>query len=175
MPHAGKDTDRLAHVALFSSAFDTSRNCDAYLVDSERAGRAITVRTDAPGASVVDEVVGRAVLMSRNLHRTEGEEIFALFAGAGSERFTLAVSDPVSVPAYSMLRDALGSFGSIEEETDVRLDEVDLAPLLAYENGRVSFFDWAGTRDWRDVAGRRGLRMLSCTPSHDPDPDVEVR
>jgi len=161
-------------VALFSSAYDTSRNCDAYLVDSERAGRAITVLTEAPGVSVVEELIDRAVLMGRNVHLA-GEETFALFASATAERFTLAVTDPVALGTYSMLRDALGSFGAIEDEAEVRLDEADLAPLLAYENGRVSFFDWAGTRDWRDVAGRRGLRMLSCTPSHDPDPDVEVR
>ena len=162
-------------MALFYSAYDTSRNCDAYLVDSERGGRAVTVLTEALGVSVVDEVVGRAVLMSRNVHLAGCEETFALFASATSERFTLAVSDPVAVPTYSMLRDALRSFGVIESEADVRLDEADLAPLLAYENGRVSFFDSVRTRDWRDVAGRRGLRMLSCTPSHDPDPDVEVR
>ena len=89
----------------------------------------------------------------------------------------LVIASPghaVAAGAFSMLRDTLGSFGPLEESR-VSLPDSDLHPLVAYEEGRVSFFDSAATRAWRPIAGKRGLRILSVTPSHAPDPDVEIR
>ena len=164
----------LGSVSLFTPAFDTALCCDAYLVDTARAARPIHLESAAPAERVVAEILDRTVLMGRSLFDVRGMT-FALFVGRDEERFTLAMTEPVADGVLSMLRDALSSFGRAETGADCALEDAGLHPLLAYEEGRVSFFDSAATRAWRNLAGKRGLRILSATPSHDPDPDVEIR
>lgn len=158
-------------MALFTPAFDTALGCDAYLVDTGREARLLHLSTTAPIEGVIAEILDRTVLMGRSLFDVRALT-FALFAGG---EFTLAMSEPASDGAFSMLRDALAAFGPVTAGGACRLEETDLVPLLAYEEGKVSFFDSAPTRPWRRLAGNRGLRILAATPSHDPDPDVEIR
>ena len=159
-------------MALFTPAFDTALSCDAYLVDTERDALLLEITTAQTGR-VVEEVLDRTVLMGRSVFDVRGLT-FALFAAQAPGRFLVAMTEPVAAGAFSMLRDTLASFGPLAESR-VALAESELHPLVAYEEGRVSFFDSAATRAWRPIAGNRGLRILSVTPTHDPDPDVEIR
>lgn len=163
---------RLGGVALFTPAFDTALGCDAYLVDTERAARPLHLSTELPTERIVAEILDRTVLMGRSLFEVRGMT-FALFVGP--DPFTLAMSEPVADGVLSMLRDTLACFGAVADGADIRLEQAALVPLLAYEEGKVSFFDSAETRPWRALAGNRGLRILAATPTHDPDPDVEIR
>lgn len=156
---------------LFTPAFDTALGCDAYLVDTGRMARPLHLAPGAPVERVIAEILDRTVLMGRSPFDVR-TLTFALFAGG---EFTVAMSEPASEGAFAVLRDALASFGKVTAGEPCRLEESGLDPLLAYEEGRVSFFDSAATRPWRRLAGNRGLRILAATPSHDPDPDVEIR
>lgn len=158
-------------MSLFTPAFDTALSCDAYLVDTERAARTLRLAGPAPEAAV-GAILDRTVLMGRSLFEVRGLT-FAVFVRP--DPFALAISEPVSEGVVSMLRDTLAAFGPVRADGPGRLDEADLAPLLAYEEGRVSFFDSETTRPWRRLAGNRGLRILAATVAHDPDPDVEIR
>ncbi|MHC4937548.1 MAG: hypothetical protein ACYTHK_01095, partial [Planctomycetota bacterium] len=151
---------------------DNALGCDAYLVDTERTARPLRLATELPADRVVAEILDRTVLMGRSLFEVRGMT-FALFVGA--DPFTVAMSEPVADGVLSMLRDTLACFGAVTDGEPVRLEEAGLHPLLAYEEGKVSFFDSAPTRPWRAIAGNRGLRILAATPTHDPDPDVEIR
>jgi hypothetical protein len=159
-------------VTLFTPAFDTSLCCDAYLVDTQREASVLHIATEQ-SARVVEEVLDRTVLMGRSMFDVRGLT-FALFVARASGRFSVAMTHPVAAGALSMLRHTLAQFGPLEE-AEVPLEDSGLHPLLAYEEGTVSFFDSAATRDWRAIAGKRGMRILSSTPTHDPDPDVEIR
>ncbi|MEM8885428.1 MAG: hypothetical protein AAGD14_15280 [Planctomycetota bacterium] len=160
-------------MALFTPAYDTALDCDAYLVDTTGPARRLRLRTELPVKRVVDEILERTVLMGRSLFDVRGRT-FALFVGA-DDGFSLAMSDIGAEGVWAMLLDALTAFGPVDVDPDATLEESGLHPLLAYEEGRVSFFDSAPTRPWRVLAGNRGLRILSATLSHDPDPDVEIR
>jgi len=159
-------------VALFTPAFDTALGCDAYLVDTDRPARTLSLAGAADSAAVVAGLLDRAVLMGRSVFDVRGLT-FAVFAGG--EPLSVAVSEPVPEGVVATLRDALAAFAPVEAGAPRPLADTGLAPLLAYEEGRVSFFDSAATRPWRAIAGNRGVRILAATPSHDPDPDVEIR
>lgn len=164
-------------VTLFTPAFDTTLGCDAYLVDTQRPARAVHVdmgRNADLADRLVGELMDRTSLMGRSMFDVRGMT-FAVFCGARDGRFSVAMTDAEHPGVFSMLRDALKHFGAVEDAGEVTLEESGLDALLAYEEGSVSFFDSAATRPWRALAGKRGLRILSSTLTHDPDPDVEIR
>jgi hypothetical protein len=121
---------------------------------------------------VIDELLGRVVLMGRSLYAVR-ERTFALFCGGGQD-LVVAPTEPFHDDVLAVVRDALGGFGAVREEPDLPLDRSGLFPLLAYERGRVSFFDSRETRAWVPLAGRRGLRVLAATCAHAPAPHVLV-
>lgn len=158
---------------LFTPARDRALNCDAYLVDSSRIVRPLRVALLTPAEPLVDDLVGRVMLMGRSLYGVRNQT-FALFAGERGNGFAVAPTAPFHEGVLATLRDTLADYGTVDTEPDLPAFGSGLDPLLAYERGRVSFFDSLATHGWLGVAGRRGLRVLSVTLSHAPGDDFVV-
>lgn len=154
---------------LFTHARHRTLHCDAYVVDASRAVRTLAVEPALSLEQVVEACLERTLLMGRSLHGVR-DETFAVFAGASGGAFTLALTAPCHAGALGALHDTLAAFGPVTEGR--RETAAGLFPLLAYEAGRVSFFDSPDTRPWVRLAGRRGVRILAATTNVDPDPDV---
>jgi hypothetical protein len=159
-------------VRLFTEARDAALHCDAYLVDTARLARPFVLEGARGREAVIDELLGRVVLMGRSLYAVR-ERTFALFCGDGKD-LVVAPTEPFHEDVLAVLRDALAGFGAVRVEADLRLDRSGLFPLVAYERGRVSFFDSRETRAFVPLAGRRGLRILAATCAHAPAPHVLV-
>lgn len=158
---------------LFTEARDVTLGCDAYLIDSRRLARPLAVEAVTPREPIVEELLDRVVLMGRSLYAVRNKT-FALFCGLRERAFVVAVTAPFHEGVLAVLGDALRGFGAVRREADEPADRNGLHPLLAYERGRVSFFDSRETRPWVPFAGRRGLRILAATCAHAPAPDVLV-
>ncbi len=160
-------------MGLFTPARDMALFRDAYLIDTARLARPLEVALAAPAGDLIDALLDRVLLMGRSLHEVR-QHTFALFAGERCGAFVVAPSEPFHDGIVASLRDLLADFGEVRTGADEPLDACGLCPLLAYEAGRVSFFDSPGTRRWLALAGRRGLRILGATLAHEPLVDLEI-
>ncbi|MHC4340754.1 MAG: hypothetical protein ACYSX0_11155 [Planctomycetota bacterium] len=159
---------------LFTLARDRAHERDAYLIDSGRKARSLQVEVLTPLETVVETLLDRVSLIGKSVYAVRNR-MFALYIGERNGSFRAAVTEPFHNGVMGALRDTLGAFGKLlADHEDLDPGEHGLAPLLAYERGKVSFLDTAETHQWLPLAGRRGMRILSATLSRAPDPDVYV-
>jgi hypothetical protein len=163
----------LGTVRLFTPAQHRALHCDAVIVDTSRLVRPMVLRADAPADVVVDELLDRVVLMGKSVYAVRNRT-FALLAGEHDGGFAVAPTEPFHAGVAGAIRDALARFGPVVDAGDVAAHATGLAPLLAYERGQLCFLDAPGTRAWRAIAGRRGLRIAAAAATHAPDPEVFV-
>jgi hypothetical protein len=158
---------------LFTMAHHQGLHCDAYLIDSDRSARPLVVTTAGPLEPVVDAILDRVVLMSRSLHAVR-ERTFGLFFAVRGHDFVIAPAYPFYASIYSSLRDVLEGFGKVRRAPDERLGDDALEPLLAFEDGIVSFIVGPTTRPWVKLASRRGLAIVAGVWTHAVTNDVLV-
>jgi hypothetical protein len=160
-------------VQLFTPATDRRLNCDAYIVDSARPVRPLTLRRLTPVEPIVEALVDRVVMMGRSVQAVR-EKTFALFVGLRDESFVAAPTGPLDEGVLAALRDELLAFGEVETGVDLMASATGLSPLLAYERGTVTFLDTPETHAFLPLVGRRGLRVAAATLSHAPAAEVYV-
>ena len=160
-------------VDLFTPATDPALNCDAYLIDTSRTVRPLNLEPLVPAATVVEALLERLVLMGRSLYDV-AEHTFALFFTRRGSELVIAPTEPYHEGVIRTLLAVLGEFGEVATGSDIRVDETEFEPLLAYERGKVSFFIGPRTAEWRPLAGNRGLRILSATLAHDPGGEIDL-
>jgi hypothetical protein len=151
---------------LFTAAYHRGLSCDAYLIDSDRAALPLALGAGTPETQVIDALLARIVLMSRSLHDVR-RRTFGLFRREGG----FALAYPCYASIVSSLEETLQEFGPVRRGPDGRLR--DFTPLLAFVQGRVSFFRGPETRAWERLAARRGLPIVAPVWSHE-EADVLV-
>jgi hypothetical protein len=154
-------------------ARDRALALETCVVDTRRDARTLLLSPGASAAAAVEALLDRVALLARSRHAVR-DHAFALFLGARAEALVVAVSEPVPEGLLSSLADALAEVGPAAAGPSEPLATSGLAPLLGLERGVVSFFHSLATRPFRALAGRRAVRIVLATPSHAPDPDVEV-
>lgn len=160
-------------MSLFTPVRHVALHCDAYLIDTSRSVRPLRVELATPAGLAIEALLDRVLLMGRSLSEVR-DQTFALFGRVESGELTVAPTAPFHDGVLGALRDTLAEFGAVTTGADTTAEASGLPALLAYERGRVSFFDAAPTRAWLTHAGNRALRILAPAYSHDPDPDLEI-
>lgn len=164
---------RLGPVDLFLPVRDDALCTDAYLIDTYRRARPLGVDLVVPAEAIVEALLDRVVLMGRSPWDVR-DHTFAVFGARDAGRFEIAVTEPYHAGVLAALRDTLAEFGPVATAPDAPLHEGARFPLLAYERGRVGFFDGPHTRAFVPLAGRRGVRILGSALAHAPHGDLEL-
>lgn len=158
---------------LFTPGHHRALHCDAYLVDTARLARPLRLSRLVDLAQVIEALLDRVVLMGRSVYAVRNRT-FALFFEDRDDTLTVAVTEPFHDGVTGALRDVLGEHGPVHQPDDLDLQASVLQPLLAYERGAIAMFDTPATRALLPAAGRRGLRILACTTTREPDDGIEI-